>query len=83
MRPTLTIRQYQEGVRLFRAEVANIAWSLVEGPAAVGTPRRWRSLTPDQSLDLFDQLQRAITRMASKDGARVVERLSIDTGGER
>ena len=71
-RPTLTIEQYQEATRLFRVEVANIAWSLVVSPADSRQPRQWRALTPDDTLDVFDRLARAVTRMAAKDEARVV-----------
>jgi hypothetical protein len=73
--PVLTVAQYREAVRLFRVEVSNVAWSLVESPAPVGAPRRWKSLSPEQSLDVFDRLMAACTRMSSKDNVRVVERL--------
>ncbi len=70
--PVLTIAQYRERTRLLRAEVGNAAWSLVVSPADSSEMRRWRPLTAEESMDLFDRLFTAITRHASTDSARVV-----------
>jgi hypothetical protein len=70
-RPTLTLAQYRELVRLFRAEVAEIAWSLVVSPAPADQPRVWRRLSQTEAEDVFDRLIRAGGRMATTDRAKV------------
>lgn len=51
----------QQRATLFRVEVSNIAWSLVaESPE--GTTREWRTLTPQETMDVFDRLLRAVDR---------------------
>lgn len=58
-----TPEQVREAGVLLQVEAANIAWSLVEPDTeSIGSPRRWRVLTPDESLDVFDRLMAAVTR---------------------
>ena len=71
IRPVLTVQQYRERARALQVEVANIAWGLVVGPTPVGVPRRWRSLTPDETEEVFDRLMRAVSRFGTSDRARV------------
>lgn len=68
--PTLTPAQYREVSIQLRVEVANIMWSLLVSPSADLT-RHWRTLTPDETEDVFDRLLAAISRHASKDRVRI------------
>lgn len=68
-KPRLTTEQYREVARTFQVGVAEAAWSLVVSPADAGQPRRWRSLTAEESEELFDRLMSAITRFALVDRA--------------
>lgn len=51
---------------LLQIEVLNIAWSLVTEPDATDatSQRQWKSLTPAETMDVFDRLLRAASRHA-------------------
>jgi hypothetical protein len=71
VKPVLTVEQYRMRARQLQAETVAIAWSLVVSPAPIEKPRQWRSLTPDETMDVFDRLMRAVTRFHSAESAVV------------